>query len=68
MEKLFNSLVKKRKRLLRDIKVAQVLHPEMRPYLEGFSVELLIMDSKINKALEGSSEDYFLEPDQFATI
>ena len=65
MQKLHSQLSKRRKRLLRDIRMAQVMHPEMRGSLEGFSVELLLMDSKLNRVL---APEFSLEADEFATI
>ena len=45
--------------------MAQVMHPEMRGSLEGFSVELLLMDSKLNRVL---APEFTLEADEFATV
>ncbi len=45
--------------------MAQVLHPEMRQILEQFSVELIIMDGRLNQCL---GSEVSIKADEFSTV
>ena len=64
MTKLLKVVNRKREKLYRDLKMTQVLHPEMQDVIEGFSLEVLLMDNKLNRALK---PHFKFSDDEFAT-